>query len=208
VALGTARVTRPLLRLRAVPRNVSALVAVVALSTLHAVARKMANTTTCVAGLATAAERSTTEVGSSAGIGSTSLRARPGDVPDLATLVALLATTRTAEGTRGAARPRTAGSSLRRLGAVAGEMTLLSALVAGLRLSLHRAVTGDMSLLPTVVTGRSTRLGALRSEMAETTAIEASTTGHFFFLSSGWRGVGGGSDGDVVGARDEPERPD
>jgi len=189
MALGTARVARPFLGLRAVPRDVATLVAVVALGALHAVTREMTDASAGVAGLApSSTERVVTSISiaesataSSAKASSSSrLGARTRDVPDLAALVAFRPA-RARSGSHSVAKGTTASTTRlgRRVGAVAGDVTLLPALVAGLRLLLVRAVAGEMALLAAVVASRGTGLRALRSKMAEAATVKASTSGHF-----------------------------
>jgi len=125
VAFGAAGIASALLGLGAIAANVAGARAVIALGALHTVAGQMAYTTARVAGLlgstTTTAERAVRS--SSRG----SLRARTGDVPNLSALVALGAR-RSAAVAPSSSSSAAAGCSS--LGAVAGDMALLAALVA------------------------------------------------------------------------------
>lgn len=137
----------------AVTAQVANLSAVVALLALRAVARHVAVTSAGVAGLSTlvsavSTSTSTTTVAlveTSSGLVSTSLWAVTGDVADLRALVALLASTLRVSGWS------TSSSLSSWVGAVTGNVTWLTALVAGLVLWSLWALTAHMTLATAVV---------------------------------------------------------
>lgn len=171
MAFLTARVASALLGLSAIPADVADAGAVVALGALDTVAGHVADTTASVASLLSATEVAVAGSGAS-------VRAGARHVAGLAALVAC----------RGGAG-RTSVAHGRGVGAVAGDVADLVALVAALRLGLASAVAGDVSLLTAVVAGRGASLGAASRLVAESTTVEASTSaGHFVFrLVSGGR---------------------
>jgi len=129
----------------------------------------VADTAACVARLpaAVAAEGAAGAVsGGVPAAGAASLRARPRDVPRLAAAVALRPRAcASASGPARCARREATGAGV--VGAVAGDVSLLAALVARLGLGLHGAVPRDVAFESTVIASRGPSLGALRRLVAD-----------------------------------------
>jgi len=145
---------------------------IVTLGTLHAVARKVPNTTTRVAGLlatspesvvasitvtATAAAAAAAIVGTS---GARWFGAGAGNMAHLPALVALL--TASAAARRGGLR------------AFTRNVTFLTTLVAGFGFWIGRAVSGDVPFLAAVVASRGSGLWAVGGLVTESTTVKAS----------------------------------
>jgi len=185
VTFGSARVARALLRLRAVPRDMTRAVAVVAFGSLDAVARQVAYTTARVASLcaassaaAAAAKASTASASAAASTARRGVGASTGNVAGLSAAVAL-GTGKTAAATSASASARVVG-----VGTVTRNVPLLAALVARLGLGLTGAVTRQMTLLTTIVASGTASLGTVGGLMAECTAIVTAAIRHFFGVGS------------------------
>jgi hypothetical protein len=142
MSLRTAGITSTLLRLRAVPADVTDTGAVVALAALHAVARQVTDATTGVTRfLRRAAVVERTVATSAAATAARRLGALAGDVTDLAATVALRAGGSTTARcvivavTARAERAMAEAGVIGVLGAVARDMALLPTLVAGMGLA-------------------------------------------------------------------------
>ena len=164
----TALVASTFLGLGAIPADVTDAIAVVALGALNTVARHVAYASTSVA--------------SPCRVSSTSKRAVAlGRTATLGAVACHMAALSTAV----ASASRSRGGLLRAgAGAVAGDVTGLVTLVAGLGLGLASAVTGDMAFFTAVVAGRSSGFGAVCRLVTESTAVEASTSTRHIVISS------------------------
>jgi len=69
-----------------------------------------------------------------------------------------------------------------RFGAISGDVAGTVAFVARLGFGFLRAVLGDMAFSSAVVAGRSSSFRAVGGLVAESTAVEASTSARHFYL--------------------------
>jgi len=160
---------------------------IVTLRTLHAVARKVPNTSARVAGLlistpesvvASTTTAATTVTVTAAIVGTSGTRwfgAGTSNVADLPALVAFLATS---------ARCVVAG-----LRTFTRDMTFLTTLVAGFGFRIGSAIPRDVSFPTAVVASRGSGLWTVGSLVTESTTVKASTcTGHVRYdrVSSNW----------------------
>jgi len=155
--------------------------AIVALLAALAVARHVAVSTACVAGLLASAEATASiepllaalvVVAVSAG----RLGAVPGYMSDLTTLIAFGTAARASR----TARTASLGASL--AGALAREMARLAAAVAGLLLRRTSAVAAQMAFLPTIVAGRIATLRAFSRLMSSlATVVAGASSGSLVF---------------------------
>ncbi|KAI9445905.1 hypothetical protein H4582DRAFT_1901836 [Lactarius indigo] len=157
--------------------------AVVALGTLHAIARQMSYPTARVARLLATSPTAEIAISSSSSVipGPTARRlgARTRNVADLAAAIAFRSCAATAAGST----PESTGTGLR-LGAIARDVAFPPTAVAGLRFLFHRTVSRYVALHAAVIAGGRARLGAVCSLVSKSTAVETSTcTSHesFFF---------------------------
>jgi len=175
-------VASPPLGLGAVFRDVTSARAVVALGAAasNTIASQVAYTTASVASLASSASSKTTaKTTATAKTASTSisvaaaaaaagvLRARTGDMADLATTIAL--------GIRASAAATTAASCVR---AVAGDVTFLVTFIACLGLGLCGTLTRDVTFGTTVVACWSSSLGAACSLVTEAATVITTSSAH------------------------------
>jgi hypothetical protein len=181
VSLRTAGITCTLLRLWAVPTDVTDTGAVVALAALHAVARQVTDATTGVTRfLRRAAVVERTVATSAAATTTRRLGALASDVTDLAATVALRAGGSSTAGgvivavTARAERAMAKAGVIGIFGAVAGDMALLATLVAGLGLGLERAITRDVTISTAVVAGGGALLGAVCRLVAKASTVKTS----------------------------------
>jgi len=182
VAFGPTGIAGTLLGLGAVLADVADIRAVVALRALDTITRQVAYTTTSVASLrpAESTESSSSSPSSSTPSPSTGalrgLGARTSNMSYFATAIAL--------GPRGSSSSSgvtTATASSSCIGAVPGDMTFETALVARFGLRFHGAISGDMTLKAAVVTGGRASFGASCCLMAEAATIKTSaSTRHLF----------------------------